>query len=92
MSSSKSEGQQQVQDPQLVALEAEINKLKGKINGLDEEIKAFKADKTPKDEFSQKNFLNNQAELIEDKKRLNGLEADRRERRAQAFSAATSTG
>ncbi len=94
----KSEGGTQAQDPQLVAIEEEINEVKDDIKQLKAQIKAFEDGKTPKDEFSKQSYLKWQDCLIEDKKRLNGLEA-RRERleadlrvlRARQSSSATST-
>ncbi len=64
MSSSKSEGQQQVQDP-LVTVEAEINKLEDKRKKL----------RGKTDEFSQKCYLKLQDELIELRKEKNLIRA-----------------
>ncbi len=90
MSSSKSEGQQQVQDL-LVALEAEMDEWKGKIKKLEAKIEAFE-NKTSEEEWSKNAaYLKWNDQLIEDIKRLNGLEDDRRGLRAQHFSATTST-
>ena len=88
----KSEGgTQQAQDP-LVAIEEEIKEVKDDIKELKAQIKAFDDDgKTPKDEFSKQSYLKWQDRLIEDKKRLNGLEADLRVLRDRQASSATST-
>ncbi len=91
MSSNKSEGQNQVQHQQLVALEEEINELKDDIKKLEAKIEAFE-NRTPEEEWSRnKAYLNWNDQLTEDKKFLNGLLADRRDLIAQLFSATTST-
>ncbi len=81
-------GTQQAQDP-LVALEAEINKLKGKIKKLEKQIEAFEDDKTPKDEFSNQRYLKWQDQLSS----INNLLAQfiRERLEAQASSVTTAT-
>ncbi len=89
MSSStlKSEGQQQFQDP-LVAIEEEIDELKGERKKLKEKIEALEhKPQAERSEEDRKDLTAKESRLSALDMRLAGLEADRRELRAHASSA-----